>query len=65
MSNHILRDKDYKRIGAVNDLQNGNQEVRDSSNHRLGYYDPDRDCTFDAAGRLVGRGNLMAMLLNR
>jgi hypothetical protein len=63
MSTHMLRDRDYKRIGQINTLQDGKREIRDTVNHRLGYYDPDRDMTFDATGARVGEGDLLTTLL--
>ena len=63
MSNHTLRDRDNKRIGQINNLQDGDKEIRDASNRRLGYYDPDRDMTFDATGARVGSGDLLTTLL--
>ena len=64
MSNDI-RDRTNKRIGSVKELQNGDMEIRDAVNHRLGRYDPDNDTTYDAVGRRVGTGNLLAALLIR
>ena len=63
MSNHTLRDRDNKRIGSINTINSGDREIRDAVNHRLGVYDVDRDITFDAVGRMVGRGDLLTTLL--
>jgi hypothetical protein len=60
---HVLRDRSYKVIGRIRTINNGDREIRDTVNHRLGHYDVDRDMTFDAIGRVVGRGDLLTTLL--
>ena len=63
MSSHMLRDRNNKQLGTIRTTNSGDKEIRDPVNHRLGWYDTDRDITFDAVGRMVGRGDLLTTLL--
>jgi hypothetical protein len=43
----------------------GRIEARDSAGQRLGYYDKRANETRDAAGHLIGKGNLLLSLVFR
>lgn len=64
MDKRLLRDRNNKVIGSVTVKSDGEQEIRDHDNHRLGYYDPDMDTTYDRDGHRVGEGNLLTTLLD-
>lgn len=59
-----LRDRTGKIIGKIYTLSNGKLELRSASNKKLGTYDPDTNQTRDYSNRLIGKGNLLAMLLD-
>ncbi len=63
MADQKLRDNRNKHIGTIKTLSNGKQEIRDARNTKLGTYDPKRDQTHDARGKLIGKGNLLTTLL--
>ncbi len=58
-----LRDARGRMIGEVVTGAAGIQTLRDRSGVRLGEYDPAVDVTYDAGGRWLGEGNLLASLL--
>lgn len=58
-----LRDKTGKLIGRIHTLSNNKLEIRNASGRKLGTYDPGTNQTRDHTGRLVGKGNLLTMLL--
>jgi hypothetical protein len=45
--------------------RDGTLELRDRLGRYLGKYDPKRNETRDRTGRLVGKGNLLGMILER
>jgi hypothetical protein len=59
-----LRDRTGKLIGRIHSLSNGKLEIRNAAGRKLGTYDPDTNQTKDHTGKLVGKGNLLTMLLN-
>ena len=60
----VLKDRSGKIIGKIHTLSTGKLELRSPSNKKLGTYDPDTNQTRDHANRLIGKGNLLTMLLN-
>jgi hypothetical protein len=60
----ILRDRNHKRIGEIRTDSSGRQTLYNSTNRRLGEYNPKTKETRDANNRLIGKGNLRATLLN-
>jgi hypothetical protein len=62
MADQELRDKSGKLLGKIKDV-GGKLEIRDSTGRLKGKYDPKTNETRDDAGRLVGKGNLLAALL--
>ncbi|MDD5909725.1 MAG: hypothetical protein SO146_02405 [Eubacteriales bacterium] len=64
MTDQILRDKFGKKIGTIKTDYNGIQTIYDALNRKKGTYDPRTNTTRDSAGRSIGKGNLLAMLLN-
>ena len=58
-----LRDNTGKLIGRIHTLSNDKLEIRNASGRKLGTYDPGTNQTRDHTGRLVGKGNLLTMLL--
>lgn len=59
-----VRDRAGRTLGWYEDNGvSGKIAVRDASGRWLASYDQRRDETRDAAGRLVGRGNLLASFL--
>lgn len=63
MADQQLRDSSNRLIGTISTISNGQLEIRDTANRRLGTYDPKTDQTRDTANRLVGNGNLLVTLL--
>lgn len=64
MARDVLRDRNNKVIGYTQENGVGATEIRDPNNRRLGYYDPDRNITFNHGGSRVGTGNLLTSLLD-
>lgn len=58
-----LRDASGKVIGIVTTRANGDSVLRDLSNRFVGAYNRRTDETRDRTGKLVGKGNILAMLL--
>lgn len=65
MSRNILKDKHGRVIGEITVKSDGTMELRDRHGRYLGKYDPKRNETKDKLGRLVGKGNLLIMLLEK
>jgi hypothetical protein len=63
MADQILKDKNNKVLGKIKQLSNGQLEIYDYHNKRLGKYDPKTDQTRNANNTLIGKGNLLSMLL--
>jgi hypothetical protein len=63
MSEQQLRDRRGTLLGKIKTLSTGKLEIRDAHGVLRGTYDPKRDETRDARGKLVGKGNLLATLL--
>jgi hypothetical protein len=62
----VLRDQRGAIIGRVeNQRLTGKLVMRDQRGVVLGMYDPRQNETRDAHGRVIGRGNLLGMLLRR
>jgi len=59
-----IRDRTGKLLGKIHTLSSGKLELRSASNKKLGTYDPDTNQTRDHANRLIGKGNLLTMLLD-
>lgn len=58
-----LRAKNGHLMGKIREV-NGKYDLKDRNGRHLGYYDPKTNKTRDRSGKLVGRGNLLASLLN-
>lgn len=53
-----------RRIGWITEgLRNSQLELRDYKGTLLGYYDNKSDETRDYAHRLIGKGNLLSLLM--
>lgn len=63
MSDQELRDKHGALLGKVKTATGGKLELRDRSGSLKGTYDPKNNETRDKSGSLVGKGNLLTMLL--
>jgi hypothetical protein len=62
-SNQELRDRNGKLIGRIREISGGKLEGRDASGRLKGTYDPRTNETRDAAGRLIGKGNQLSILV--
>ena len=63
MADQELRDKSNRLIGKIKQLSNGKLEGRDASNRLKGTYDPKTNETRDPSNQLVGKGNMLSMLI--
>lgn len=63
MNKEFLKDKYGRIIGEIVEKKDGVLELRDKYGKYLGKYDPKRNETKDRYGRLIGKGNLLVMLL--
>jgi hypothetical protein len=59
-----IRDRTGKLLGKIHTLSNGKLELRSASNKKLGTYYPDTNQTRDHSNRLIGKGNLLTLLLD-
>jgi hypothetical protein len=62
LANQELRDRSNKLLGRIKEV-GGKLEIRDASNKLKGRYDPKTNQTRDYSNRLVGKGNLLTILL--
>ncbi|MFN4310078.1 MAG: hypothetical protein ACK4FK_05735 [Ferrovibrio sp.] len=62
-SREEYRDTNNRLLGHVTSQADGKAEARSSSNRLLGIYDPSRNETRRANGTLMGRGNMLAVLI--
>lgn len=62
MSIQYLRDRNNQLMGKISEVNN-KLVLRDKNGLLLGYYDKRTDKTRDRNGRLIGKGNLLTMLL--
>lgn len=65
MSRFLLKDNMGRIIGDISEQSNGNKILKDANGKILGTYCAMTNLTKDSCGRLVGRGDLLAMLLKR
>jgi hypothetical protein len=63
MAEHVLRDRNGNRIGAIETDSSGKQVGRDKNGNRVGEYDPKSDVTRDKNGNRIGTGNLLSSLI--
>lgn len=63
MSTDNLRDRNGHLLGKIKEVS-GDYQLRDANGRLLGRYDPKTNVTRDRNGKLVGRGNLLATLIN-
>jgi hypothetical protein len=63
MAKTPIKDFYGKVLGYIEDLPNGDQQLRDFYMKVLGKYDKAQDVTRDFYGRVVARGNQLSMLL--
>jgi hypothetical protein len=59
-----LRDRTGKLIGRIHTHSSGKLELRSAAGKKLGTFDPDTNQTRDHSGKLIGKGNILASLLN-
>ena len=62
-----IRDQKQRAIGYIDDfgLTGDRQRATDARFTLLGFYDPHRNVTTDPRGGIVGRGNMLAALIDR
>jgi hypothetical protein len=60
---HVLRDANSRIVGKIKTLSNGKLEGRDANGRLKGTYDPRSNETRDSNGRVVGKGNVLAVLI--
>lgn len=58
-----LRGKRNEVLGFVEEGVGGKQTLKGPRHEILGYYDPNRDVTMDSSHKVVGKGNVLMMLL--
>lgn len=58
-----LRDSNGRPIGSITTLANGKQEGRDANGRLKGSFDPKTNQTRDSGGRVVGKGNILSVLI--
>ncbi|WP_200943530.1 MULTISPECIES: hypothetical protein [unclassified Brevundimonas] len=51
-------------MATIEIKSSGKHEIRDSSNHLLGTYDPRTNDTRDASNRMVAKGNVLTSLIS-
>jgi len=64
MADQLLKDKNGRLIGKIA-MSGSRYQGFDQSGRLKGSYDPKSDSTFDANGRLVGKGNLLSALVTQ
>ena len=64
MSQEYLKDRLGKVIGRIVTQSDGKLVLYSRFSERLGTYNPRDNVTKDRLGRVVGKGNLLTMLLN-
>jgi hypothetical protein len=65
MTRQIIKDRNFRIIGYIEDISEDRQKALDARFSILGYYDRRRDVTTDARFIIVGRGNMLAALIDR
>ena len=68
MATTFLRDKYGRVIGFVEEggaLRADYKQLRSPHGVLLGYYDKRTDTTYDSYGRVVGRGDVLTMLIDK
>jgi hypothetical protein len=63
MADQELRDRNNRLLGKIKQLSNGKLEGRDASNRLKGTFDPSSNETRDQNNSLVGKGNMLAILI--
>jgi hypothetical protein len=64
MARQIIKDRNFCIIGYIEDISGNRQKAMDSKFNVLGYFDDQRDVTTDAHFNVVGRGNMLAALID-
>jgi hypothetical protein len=65
MARQTIKDRSFRIIGYIEDISGNRQKAMDAKFNVLGYYDDQRDVTTDAQFSIVGRGNMLAALIDR
>lgn len=63
MADQELRDRSGRFLGKIKQLSSGKFEGRDASSRLKGTFDPKTNETRDSSGRLIGKGNMLSMLV--
>ena len=63
MADQELRDRNNRILGRIKLRSDGKFEGRDASNRLKGVFNPKTNETRDPNNRLVGKGNLLAVLI--
>lgn len=58
-----LTDSSGRTLGYIQEISPYRHELHAANGKQLGYYNPHLDQTFTATGRMIGHGNLLAVLL--
>ena len=59
----VIKDKNYRVIGYIEDMADGRQKAMNANYHILGYYDPKTDVTQDAHYHIISHGNVLSALV--
>jgi hypothetical protein len=65
MARQTIKDRDFRTIGYIEEISGNRQKAMDAKFNVLGYYERQRDVTTDALFSIVGRGNMLAVLIER
>jgi hypothetical protein len=60
-----LKDWTGRIIGYIETKPNGDQVIKDAYRKILGFYNSSTNTTKDFYGRIIAKGNMLTMLLNK
>ena len=63
MERKELRDRENQYLGCIEQVWPGRLEGRSKSNRSVGWYDINRDETYDESNGFYGKGNLLSVLI--
>lgn len=65
MTREYIKGFGGKKIGFIQNDENGNKSIFDFYGHKLGYYDKRTDTTRDFYGRIVAHGEQLGMFYDK